>query len=334
VGWPRAWLAAWLAAAAAHCFPPPENGHQPQLRRQRESGKLPCMPPRGHLRTVWWVAAVVGAAVIEQGSSSSGGGGSSRRHHTKPREQAEEQSSCPGEVGMAQCAWKQVKTVLPAARPHWVGNGFYVYPVFSHLAFSNDISPLLMFDYAAPKHFPASVHEQRGVGQHPHRGFETVTIAFEGAIEHADSTGVPSAGSRPAYFSPVVSACALWICGCAGTRDVINAGDVQWMTAGRGIIHEEFHATELTRRGGTVEMVQLWVNLPAKHKMTKPAYQPILGRDIPVRPLSSADPADGHVRCGAIICSIARCPGAWGVAAAHATIIGRYPAAARSSSWW
>ena len=101
-----------------------------------------------------------------------------------------------------------IKKVLPAPRPHWVGDGFHVYPVFSNLAFSSFVSPWLMFDYAAPKHFDPTTR-QLGVGQHPHRGFETITIAFQGEVEHADS---------------------------AGNGGVIGPGDVQWMTAGRGII--------------------------------------------------------------------------------------------------
>jgi len=101
---------------------------------------------------------------------------------------------------------KAVKKVLPAQRPHWVGNGFHVFPVFAHYAFSNELSPWLMFDYAAPKHFEPTA-KRLGVGQHPHRGFETVTIAWQGEVEHSDSVG---------------------------NNDVIGAGDVQWMTAGRG----------------------------------------------------------------------------------------------------
>lgn len=110
-----------------------------------------------------------------------------------------------------------------------------------------------MFDYAAPKEFPPT-SAQLGVGQHPHRGFETVTIAFQGEVEHADSVG---------------------------NRDVIGAGDVQWMTAGRGIIHEEFHSRKFAKSGGVFEMCQLWLNLPKKHKMHAPRYQPILSKDIP-----------------------------------------------------
>ena len=150
---------------------------------------------------------------------------------------------------------KKLKTLLPAAsRSHWVGDGFNVRPVFAHLAFQQDISPFLMFDYAAPREFAATT-EKRGVGPHPHRGFETVTIAFQGEIEHGDSVG---------------------------NRGVIGPGDVQWMTAASGIIHEEFLSTEFLKRGGVLEMVQLWVNLPAKNKMIAPKYQPILNKDIPV----------------------------------------------------
>lgn len=149
---------------------------------------------------------------------------------------------------------KQIKTVLPAtARSHWVGDGFNVRPIFAQLAFKQDISPFLMFDYAAPLLF-AATEEKRGVGPHPHRGFETVTIAFQGEVEHGDS---------------------------AGNRGVIGPGDVQWMTAASGIIHEEFLSRDFLRRGGVLEMVQMWVNLPTKFKMITPKYQPILSRDIP-----------------------------------------------------
>jgi redox-sensitive bicupin YhaK (pirin superfamily) len=146
-----------------------------------------------------------------------------------------------------------LQKTLPASRPHWVGDGFHVFPVFSNLAFTNYISPWLMFDYGAPKHFDPTTR-QLGVGQHPHRGFETITIAFQGEVEHSDSTG---------------------------RGGVIGPGDVQWMTAGRGIIHEEYHSRKFAKTGGTFEMCQLWLNLPAKYKMTAPRYQPILNKDIP-----------------------------------------------------
>lgn len=150
---------------------------------------------------------------------------------------------------------KKIKEILTATtRSHWVGDGFNVRPVFAHLAFTRDISPFLMFDYAAPREFEAT-DQKRGVGPHPHRGFETVTIAYQGEIEHGDSVG---------------------------NRGVIGVGDVQWMTAASGIIHEEFLSHEFLKKGGTLEMVQLWVNLPAKDKMLAPKYQPILSQEIPV----------------------------------------------------
>ena len=139
-------------------------------------------------------------------------------------------------------AQKEVKEILGAPGRHWVGNGFHVFPVFHDRAFTAALSPWLMFDYAAPKDFKPS-YERRGVGQHPHRGFETITIAFQGEVEHGDSVG---------------------------NRDVIGPGDVQWMTAGRGIIHEEFHSTDFQQTGGTFEMAQLWLNLPKKHKVRSP----------------------------------------------------------------
>ena len=116
------------------------------------------------------------------------------------------------------------------------------------------ISPFLLLDYAAPEAFAPS-DQPRGVGRHPHRGFETVTIAYQGGVEHRDS---------------------------AGNEGTIGPGDVQWMTAASGIVHEEWHEREFTRRGGTMEMAQLWVNLPAKHKMAAPAYQDIRSAQIPV----------------------------------------------------
>ena len=125
---------------------------------------------------------------------------------------------------------KSIKRVLSSPRSHWVGNGFNVHPVFNDLAFTNEISPFLMFDYAAPKQFEPT-NKRRGVGQHPHRGFETVTIAYQGEVEHGDSKG---------------------------HRGVIGPGDVQWMTAASGIVHEEFHSTQFSKEGGVFEMAQLW----------------------------------------------------------------------------
>lgn len=151
-------------------------------------------------------------------------------------------------------SFRTVKRVIPQQHTHWVGDGFKVFPVFGSLAFTNEISPWLMFDYAAPKQFPPTT-SQLGVGKHPHRGFETITIAWQGEVEHADSVG---------------------------NSGVIEPGDVQWMTAGRGIVHEEYHSRNFARKGGVFEMCQLWLNLPAKDKMSPPRYQPIKKDDIPV----------------------------------------------------
>lgn len=156
---------------------------------------------------------------------------------------------------------KTVKEIFRKPRPHWVGDGFKVFPVFADKAFTSELSPFLMFDYAAPHQFaPAFGGKRRGVGQHPHRGFETVTIAFQGEVEHRDSKG---------------------------NSGVIGPGDCQWMTAARGIIHEEFHSHSFAKSGGTFEMCQLWVNLPMNYKMSEPKYQPILDKDIPKVPLKA-----------------------------------------------
>ncbi|MFM1759260.1 MAG: hypothetical protein RLY75_530 [Pseudomonadota bacterium] len=137
---------------------------------------------------------------------------------------------------------------------HWVGDGFPVRTLFFYQDLGKQMSPFLMLDYAGPAEF-SSTTERRGVGSHPHRGFETVTIVYEGEIAHKDSTG---------------------------QGGIIGPGDVQWMTAGSGILHEEFHSEDFAKTGGTLEMVQLWVNLPAKLKMTEPGYQAILDKQIPV----------------------------------------------------
>ena len=164
---------------------------------------------------------------------------------------------------------KKVLATRSAPGRHWVGNGFPVHGMFDYGAGAAERSPFLLLDYAAPTRFePTST--RRGVGQHPHRGFETVTIVYDGEVEHRDSTG---------------------------QGGVIGPGDVQWMTAGAGILHEEFHSADYARRGGPFEMVQLWVNLPAKDKMTPPGYQAILNGDIPVRALNDASgEAAGQVR--------------------------------------
>jgi redox-sensitive bicupin YhaK (pirin superfamily) len=136
---------------------------------------------------------------------------------------------------------------------HWVGNGFPVRSVFDYNGLGRELSPFLLLDYAAPYEFPPG-NEKRGVGGHPHKGFETVTVAYQGEVEHRDSSG---GGGK------------------------IGAGDVQWMTAGNGIVHEEFHSQAFTRKGGTFQMVQLWVNLRAKDKSAKAGYQTLLKAQIP-----------------------------------------------------
>jgi redox-sensitive bicupin YhaK (pirin superfamily) len=156
---------------------------------------------------------------------------------------------------------KKILGVYSSPRPHWVGDGFPVRSLFSYDSMGRQVSPFLLLDYAGPAQF-APTEEPRGVGQHPHRGFETVTIVYKGEVAHRDSTG--QGGS-------------------------IGPGDVQWMTAGAGILHEEFHSEAFTRSGGELEMVQLWVNLPAKDKMTAPGYQAITDAQIPSVPL----PGDG-----------------------------------------
>jgi redox-sensitive bicupin YhaK (pirin superfamily) len=158
---------------------------------------------------------------------------------------------------------KKIMGVYSPPRQHWVGDGFPVRSLFSYNSHAQQLSPFLLLDYAAPTQFPRGTH-RRGVGQHPHRGFETVTIVYQGEVEHRDSTG---AGGR------------------------IGPGDVQWMTAASGILHEEFHSQAFTETGGTFEVVQLWVNLPAKDKMTKPGYQTLVAGDIP-----SVDLPDGAGR--------------------------------------
>lgn len=160
---------------------------------------------------------------------------------------------------------KKVIGVYRNQNMHWVGDGFPVKNLFSYDRLGQAISPFLLLDYAAPYHFdPTTV--QHGVGSHPHRGFETVTLAYQGAVTHQDSSGG------------------------GGT---IQAGDVQWMTAGSGVVHEEFHAPDFAKDGGLFEMVQLWVNLPAKDKMTPPRYQAITAADIP---RIAMDEEAGHIR--------------------------------------
>ena len=154
---------------------------------------------------------------------------------------------------------KKIAQILHPHGGHWVGDGFPVRTLFSYDGDAQALSPFLLFDYAGPHVFPPAM-QPRGVGQHPHRGFETVTIAYDGEVSHRDSSGG------------------------GGT---IGSGDVQWMTAAGGIIHEEFHSPAFTKTGGPFRMVQLWVNLPVKHKLTKPGYQSITKADIPVVDLAN-----------------------------------------------
>lgn len=149
---------------------------------------------------------------------------------------------------------KKILGTYSSPRQHWVGDGFPVRTLFSYNTLGAELSPFLMLDYAGPTEFTPTT-TPRGVGQHPHRGFETVTIVYKGEVSHRDSSGG------------------------GGT---IGPGDVQWMTAGGGVIHEEFHSPEYSQTGGEFEMVQLWVNLPAKDKMTPAHYQGILNAQIPV----------------------------------------------------
>jgi redox-sensitive bicupin YhaK (pirin superfamily) len=152
---------------------------------------------------------------------------------------------------------KKLRGIYRSVDRHWVGNGFPVRTLFAYPNLGSVLSPFLLLDYAGPMEF-SPTDERRGVGEHPHRGFETVTIVYEGEVEHRDSSG---GGGR------------------------IGPGDVQWMTAASGMVHEEFHGREFAQRGGMFEMVQLWVNLPAKDKMAPPRYQSIVSSQIPSRSL-------------------------------------------------
>ena len=149
---------------------------------------------------------------------------------------------------------KKLVDILRNAEGHWVGDGFPVRTMFSYDQMGQELSPFLLLDYAGPHDFEAAARP-RGVGPHPHRGFETVTIVFDGQVAHADS---------------------------AGSGGTIGPGDVQWMTAGSGVIHQEFHSLAFTRTGGVFRLVQLWVNLPAARKLSAPRYQSIKSSMIPV----------------------------------------------------
>lgn len=148
---------------------------------------------------------------------------------------------------------KKLSFIKRSNGSHWVGDGFPVQSIFSYNDIAEKISPFLLMDHAGPTAFPPT-QKKLGVGQHPHRGFETVTIVYQGGVSHRDSSGG------------------------GGT---IGPGDIQWMTAASGLIHEEFHSENFARQGGPFEMIQLWVNLPAKDKMSTPSYQGITADKIP-----------------------------------------------------
>jgi hypothetical protein len=151
---------------------------------------------------------------------------------------------------------KNVLSIHKQGEGHWVGDGFPVHTVF-HYQQRPELAPFLLLDHAGPADFAPS-EKQLGVGWHPHRGFETVTVVYDGEVDHEDT---------------------------AGNGGRISAGDVQWMTAGAGLLHKERHSAAFSRRGGRFEVLQLWVNLPAKSKLTAPRYQELLAKDIPVVPL-------------------------------------------------
>jgi redox-sensitive bicupin YhaK (pirin superfamily) len=148
---------------------------------------------------------------------------------------------------------KNVLRIYRKPEGHWVGDGFPVHTVLDYQRHP-ELSPFLLLDHFGPAEFTPA-EKRRGVGWHPHRGFETVTVLLEGEVEHEDT---------------------------AGNGGRIGPGEVQWMTAGAGLLHKEFHSEAMTRRGGRFHGLQLWVNLPARFKMTPPRYQTLTARDIPI----------------------------------------------------
>jgi redox-sensitive bicupin YhaK (pirin superfamily) len=154
---------------------------------------------------------------------------------------------------------KHLERVITPSGKHFVGDGFFVHNIIpgSQGLSMQRVSPFIMLDYNAPHYFPPT-NSPRGVGVHPHRGFETVTIAYKGRVEHHDSSG---------------------------GGGIIGEGDVQWMTAASGVLHKEYHEEEFSKTGGDFQMVQLWVNLPAKDKMSAPKYQAIQNKQIPRVPV-------------------------------------------------
>lgn len=149
---------------------------------------------------------------------------------------------------------KHVSLIRRGSDTHWVGDGLPARTAFFYADLGAVLSPFLLLDHIGPHQFPPT-EEKLGVGSHPHRGFETVTLVYSGELAHRDS---------------------------AGGGGIIGQGDVQWMTAASGVVHEEFHSADFARQGGLLEAVQLWVNLPAKHKMAPPAYQALTSAQIPV----------------------------------------------------
>ncbi|WP_179354614.1 pirin family protein [Winogradskyella vidalii] len=147
---------------------------------------------------------------------------------------------------------RTIEKVTKPGTPHFVGDGFRVHNFIPGTSTMQRMDPFIMLDYNSKYNFPAT-NSPKGVGVHPHRGFETVTIAYKGRVEHNDS---------------------------AGGGGVIGEGDVQWMTAASGVLHKEYHETEWSKTGGEFQMVQLWVNLPAKDKMSEPKYQAIVSKEI------------------------------------------------------
>lgn len=161
---------------------------------------------------------------------------------------------------------RSIETVFKGSPEHWVGDGFHVSNYFpSATDFEKRMSPFFLLDYQKPETYQPTTHK-RGVGTHPHRGFETVTIAYQGSVAHRDS---------------------------AGNGGVINPGEVQWMTAGKGILHNEFHEENFAKAGGVLHMIQIWVNLPRRDKLSTPKYQGIMNGTIVETPV---DGGKGLVR--------------------------------------
>jgi redox-sensitive bicupin YhaK (pirin superfamily) len=164
---------------------------------------------------------------------------------------------------------KRLERVRKNPNGHWVGDGFPVRTLFAYSDGGQDLSPFLLLDFGGPREF-APTEKRLGVGPHPHRGFETVTVVYQGEVEHRDS---------------------------AGGGGQIGPGDVQWMTAARGLVHEEFHGRGFAARGGTFEMIQLWVNLPAASKGVPPRYQSLASQSIPTVALPN-DAGTGRIIAG------------------------------------